>query len=273
MLDAHQHFWTVARGDYAWMPPDHPVLSRDYGPEDLAPLLARAGVRRTILVQAAETEAETDFMLEIAAATGFVAGVVGWLDMESNGFPQRLAHYRTRPKWVGLRPMLQDHEPERILGATFLDNLARVAREQVPIDILTRTPHLGPMLEALRRTPDLRGVVDHISKPRIAERAFEPWAGQMAEIGRIPTISAKVSGLVTEASDDWSMDDIRPYVHHVARCFGPERLIFGSDWPVCTLAGGYGDVLALARTLLSELYGPEDLARIFETNAAAFYGV
>jgi L-fuconolactonase len=273
MLDAHQHFWSVARGDYHWMSPEVGPLYRDFGPDDLAPLLQRAGVTRTIIVQAAETEAETEYMLGIAARTPFVAGVVGWLDMYRTDFPERLAAFRDRPKWVGLRPMLQDHEPELILDPVFLDNLAHVAREKVAFDILTHPRHLPATIEALRRAPGLHGVVDHLSKPAIADRAFEPWAGHMAEIALHPTIHCKISGMITEASRNWSLDDFRPYVAHVADCFGPQRLIFGSDWPVATLAGSYADVVALARTLLSERFGPDDLRGIFETNGAAFYRV
>jgi L-fuconolactonase len=271
MLDAHQHFWKVDRGDYGWMTPAAGPLLRDFGPDDLAPLLARAGVTRTILVQAAETEAETDYMLDLASRCDFVAGVVGWLDMTRTDFPERLAAYRSRPKWVGLRPMLQEHDPAAILDPVFLDSLAHVAREGVPFDILTFPRHLPNLIEALRRAPGLHAVVDHLSKPPIATGAFEPWAGLIATVAEIPNVRCKVSGMVTEAAPGWALEDFRPYVRHVAACFGPDRLIFGSDWPVCTLAGGYGDVMALARTLLSELYGPEDLHKIFGTNAAAFY--
>jgi L-fuconolactonase len=273
MLDAHQHFWKVDRGDYGWMSPSVGPLLRDFGPDDLSPLMRRAGVTRTVVVQAAETEAETDYMLSIAATTDAVAGVVGWLDMTRRDFTDRLAVYRAKPKWVGIRPMLQEHDPARILDPVFLDNLAHVAREQVPFDILTFPRHLPNMIEALRRAPGLHGVVDHLSKPAIATGTLEPWASHMAEIARIPTIYCKISGMVTEAAADWSLDDFRPFVRHVATCFGPDRLIFGSDWPVCTLAGGYADVVAIARTLLSEIYGPNELARIFEVNGVRFYGL
>ena len=273
MLDAHQHFWKVERGDYGWMSPAVAPLLRDFLPSDLAPLAGRTGVRRTILVQAAETEAETEFMLELAAGTDLVAGVVGWLDMTRDDFPARLAACRARPKWVGLRPMLQEHDPAAILDPAFLRNLAEVARADVPFDVLTFPRHLPNTIEALGRTPGLRAIVDHLSKPDIASRAFEPWAAHISAVAAFPNVSCKVSGMVTEAAAGWRLDDVRPYVRHVAAAFGPERLVFGSDWPVCTLAASYGEVFALARTLLSELFGPEDLARIFETNGAAFYRV
>lgn len=273
MLDAHQHFWTVARGDYGWMTPDLTPLLRDFGPEDLAPLMARAGITRTILVQAAETEAETDFLLGIAERTDFVAGVVGWLDMTSADFPARLAACRARPKWVGLRPMLQEHEPELLLDPTLRANLRHVEAAGVPFDILTHPRHLPAVTRALSEVPRLRAVLDHLSKPRIALGEMDPWRAHIDALAAMPNISCKVSGMVTEAGPGWTPADIRPFVAHVARAFGPDRLIFGTDWPVCTLAASHAEVALLARTLLSEIFGPEELGRIFETNGAAFYGL
>jgi L-fuconolactonase len=273
MLDAHQHFWTIARGDYDWMSPDLPALWRDYGPEDLAPLMARAGITRTILVQAAETEAETDFLLGIAARAPSVAGVVGWLDMMAADFPARLAHYRRQPGWVGLRPLLQDHPPEEILHPAFLANLRHVEAADVPFDLLTFPQHLPNAIEALRGVPKLRVVVDHLSKPRIGAGELDPWRAHLSALAAMPNVCCKVSGMVTEAGPEWRFDQFRPYLRHVAEAFGPERLIFGTDWPVCTLAASHAEVVMLARGLLSELYGPEDLARIFEGNGRRFYGV
>ncbi|WP_210526171.1 amidohydrolase family protein [Rubellimicrobium arenae] len=273
MLDAHQHFWTVARGDYGWMTPDLGPLLKDFGPEDLAPLMGRAGITRTILVQAAETEAETDFLLDLAQRTDFVAGVVGWLDMTSTDFPARLAAYRARPKWVGLRPMLQEHEPDHIRNPVLRANLRHVEAAGVPFDILTHTRHLPVATEVLAEVPRLRAVLDHLSKPRIAHGELDPWRAQIDALASMPNVSCKVSGMVTEAGADWTLYDFRSFVGHVARAFGPGRLMFGTDWPVCTLAASHAEVVLLARTLLSEMFGPEDLKQIFETNAAAFYGV
>lgn len=273
VIDAHQHFWTVARGDYGWMTPDLGPLLRDFGPDDLHPLMQRTGVARTILVQAAETEAETEFLLSIAARTDWVAGVVGWADMQSSDFPARLAHWQAKPKWVGLRPMLQEHDPDRLLAPVFLENLAHVAARRVPFDILTHVRHLPALITALGRTPGLVAVIDHLSKPAIAAGGFDEWSSLMARVAAHPGIYCKVSGLVTEAGPDWTLDRIRPYIERVAALFGPHRLIFGSDWPVCTLAGSYAEVVALSRGVLSDLYGPEDLAAIFGGNATRFYGV
>lgn len=272
-VDAHQHFWRIARGDYHWMGDHVAPLLRDFGPEDLEPLLRRAGIGRTVLVQAAATEAETDYLLEIAAGTDFVAGVVGWLDMESDRFPERLEVYRANPYFVGLRPMLEGLEDAYILRPRVLENLAHVARSGLPFDILTFPRHLPHVLEALRQTPGLRAVVDHLSKPLIKDGTLDPWRADIAAIAAFPNVSCKVSGIVTEASADWSLEDLRPFVDHVVACFGPERLIFGSDWPVSTLAATYGEVVNAARTLLGGHFGPADMDRIFGGNAVDFYGL
>ncbi|MBP2551709.1 L-fuconolactonase [Neorhizobium galegae] len=274
MLDSHQHFWKVERSDYGWLTPELGSIYRDFLPGDLTREMRRAGITRTILVQAAETEAETDFLLEIARETDFVAGVVGWIDMEAEDFAARLARYRQNPKFVGLRPMLQGLDDDAyILRPKVLDSLKAVADSGLTFDILTFTRHLPHVVAALKTVPGLKAVVDHISKPEIATGTLDPWRGHMEEIAAFANVSCKVSGMVTEASASWQLEDFRPYVDHVVRCFGPDRLMFGSDWPVCTLAASYAEVANLARTLLSSHFGPEDLHGIFEKNAALFYGV
>lgn len=271
MLDAHQHFWKIARGDYGWMSPDLGPLYRDFGPEDLWPLMQAAGITRTILVQAAETEAETDFLLEIAARTGFVAGVVGWIDMLAPDFAARLDHYAAQPKWLGLRPMLQEHDPALIADRRFRLALAEVARRGTPFDILTHPRHLAPMVQAVQATPGLHAILDHISKPVMTGPVDGDWAAGIRALATVPGLHCKVSGLVTEAGADWTADRIRPFVDLVAEAFGPDRLVFGSDWPVCTLAASHAQVVDLARDLLGRRFGPEQMQAIMETNAARFY--
>ncbi|SIQ46669.1 L-fuconolactonase [Rhizobium sp. RU35A] len=274
MLDSHQHFWKVERGDYGWLTPELGPIYRDFLPSDLARDMRRAGITRTILVQAAQTEAETDFLLEVAEKTDFVAGVVGWIDMEATDFAARLGRYRQHPKFVGIRPMLQGLDDDAyILRPSVLDSLKTVAEHGLPFDILTFTQHLPHVIAALKEVPTLRAVVDHISKPDIANGILDPWRAHIEEIATFPNVSCKVSGMVTEARADWGLADFAPYVDHVARCFGADRLMFGSDWPVCTLAAHYSEVANLARTLLSRHFGPQALRQIFEDNAARFYGV
>jgi L-fuconolactonase len=271
MLDAHQHFWEPARGDYGWLTPDLTVLYRSFGPEDLWPLMERAGVGQTVIVQAAESEAETDFLLGIAARTDYVAGVVGWLDMLAGDFPARLRHYTNQPKWLGLRPMLQEHPPELIDDLRFRAALVEVASQDTPFDILTFPRHLPALRRALAETQNLRGILDHLSKPDMSQPVLADWADHITALARHPRLMCKVSGMVTEAGADWSAELIRPFLHHAAQAFGPDRLVFGSDWPVCTVAASYGDVVALAQALLGEIFGGDDLAKIFDRNARIFY--
>jgi len=270
-IDAHQHFWAFERGDYHWMTPDLASLCRDFLPQDLAPLLKRSGISQTIVIQAAETLAETDFLLDLAKKTPFIAGVVGWLDITSKNFAAQLEHYQQQKKWLGLRPMLQDHDESFILQPQVLKNLELVAKNQVPFDILVYPRHLPNLVHALKQVPDLHGVINHIAKPPIATGEFEPWLGSMAEIAAFKGIHCKISGMATEAKPDWELNDFRPYLRPIAELFGSSRLIFGSDWPVCTLAASYAEVVALTHILLGEIYSPSEIGQIFSHNARHFY--
>ncbi len=273
ILDAHHHFWRPSRGDYHWMSGAPAVLDRDYMPADMLPALRRFGVEKTIVVQAAETEAETDFLLDIAAETPFVAGVVGWLDMDSDDFPARLAHYAKKPKFVGVRPMLQDLGDDAwIVRPRVLRNLRHVAGSGLAFDFLTFPRHLPYVAEALAATAGLRAVIDHVSKPSIGPGTLDPWRADIERVAAFGNVSCKLSGMITEADPaNWTAADLEPYVHHVVKCFGPDRLMFGSDWPVCRVAGEYADVLlGLTLALPPELRGDE---RIFAGNAERFYRI
>ena len=275
VLDTHHHLWKPERGDYFWMKPEMRI-ARDYMPEDLAPLLRQAGVGRTILVQAADTEAETDFMLGLAENTDWIAGVCGWLDMDSDEFPARLAHYTANPLWKSFRPMLQDlDEPDWILKPRVLKNLAHVAEVGARFEVLTRLPQLPHAVEAIKRTPGLKAVVNHMSKPDIAGGAMEPWASQIGELRDFPDVHCKVSGLVTEADQDcWTPEDLRPYVAHVLDVFGPDRVMFGSDWPVALMAASsYGDVMNAIRTIVGPLLDMSGHRKFFRDNGERFYGL
>jgi L-fuconolactonase len=272
-IDSHQHYWTVERHDYHWMTPSVPVLFCDYLPADLRPLLDQHDIDKTILVQAAQTVAETDFLLELAAGDDSIAGVVGWLDMEDPGFAAQLERYRNKPKFVGLRPMLQDLEDDRwILRPSVLAALRVVANADFPFEFLTFPRHLPFVLEAVQAVPGLRAVIDHISKPEIRARKLEPWKSGIAELARHPNLYCKLSGMVTEADHErWTADDLRPYVEHVVECFGFDHLMFGSDWPVCLLAGSFDQVIEALRQILSPSMNEQDERKLFGENAAHFY--
>lgn len=275
IIDAHHHFWKISRGDYHWMTPAMPLLARDYLVDDLQPHLRKSGVARTVLVQAAATEAESDFLLDLASHTDFVAGVTGWLDLADSRFPQRLAHYRRHPKFVAVRPMLQDvNDDAWILRPEVLRNLRYVAELKFPFEFLTFPRHLPHVLRALEEAPGLHAVIDHLSKPPIASGALEPWATLMKRVADFPEVYCKLSGMVTEADHArWSPDSLAPYVDHVVDVFGADRLLFGSDWPVCRLAAEYGEVVNALRTVLSPRLGPRELEKVFRCNAERFYGL
>jgi len=272
IIDSHHHFWRVERGDYHWMP-ETGVLRQDYMPCDLRPLLRRAGVDRTVLVQAAQTEAETEFLLELAAETDFVAGVVGWLDFEDAGFGDKLELLRRQPKLVGVRPMLQDlHDDAYILRPRVMENLRRVEALDLPFDILTFPQHLPYVRKALEQLPRIRAVIDHISKPPVAAGRLEGWAEDMAAIARHDGIRCKLSGMVTEADPErWRPADLAPFVQHVFGAFGEDRVMFGSDWPVCLQAANYAEVLNALRLVLDPKLTADGMEKFLGRNAADFY--
>jgi len=274
-IDGHQHFWRVERGDYHWMDASAPVLCRDYLPDDLRPLLTRHAIDRTILVQAAQTLAETDFLLELAAKNEFIAGVVGWLDMDRDDFPGQFAHYRKKPKFIGLRPMLQDlKDDEWILRPKVLKSLQLVAEADFPFEFLTHTRHLPYVLKALEAVGPMRAVIDHISKPEIRLQKLEPWKTYVAQLAQHGNLRCKLSGMITEADhQDWSPETLRPYIDHVVDCFGWERVIFGSDWPGCLLAGSYDQVVQVLTDVLGTRMGEIEERKLFGENAARFYNL
>jgi len=240
MIDAHQHFWRLARGDYGWLTPALAPIHRDFGPDDLAPILARHGIGQTILVQAAPTVAETEFLLAIARATPFVAGVVGWLDFEARDAPDAVSRLAADPRLVGLRPMVQDIADD--------DWLARPAHAPVfeamvahglVFDALALPRHLPRLARVLERHPALAVVVDHAAKPRIREREIDAWRADLTTVATHPLAHCKLSGLVTEAPTNARLDVLVPYIDTLLGLFGPDRLLWGSDWPVVELAGGY----------------------------------
>lgn len=273
MIDAHQHYWQVSRGDYFWMPddPDSP-LTRDYGPSDLEPILKTYGITGTVLVQAAPTEAESEFMLSIADRTPSVKAVVGWVDFQRSDAPDRIAAFAEREKFVGFRPMIQDiPDDDWMLRADLAPAFKAVIAHGLRFDALTFPRHLPNLLTFIDRWPDLQIVVDHCSKPQIRHQEFQPWADHMRAVATNPAIVCKLSGVVTESNPDWTIDDIRPYVEHVVEVFGPDRVMWGSDWPVVNVAGGYERWRDAAETILAGLSEGEKSA-IYGGTAARFYG-
>jgi L-fuconolactonase len=270
-IDAHHHVWTLARGDYGWLTPDLTPIYRDFSLADLAPHLAASRIEGTILVQAAPTEAETMFMLDIAENAEVVRGVVGWIDFDAADAAARIDALASRRLLVGLRPMVQDiADDDWLLGPALAPLLAAMARHGLIFDALALPRHLPRLLQVIGRHPDLQFVLDHCAKPRLATGEIADWQRDIALLAQRPNIVCKLSGLATEAAPDWQIADLRQAVDHVRACFGPRRMLWGSDWPVVNLAGGYAKWFAAAETLLADL-SPDDEADIFGGNAARIY--
>jgi L-fuconolactonase len=270
-IDAHQHVWRIARGDYGWLTPALVDLYRDFGPTDLQPFLARHGIARTILVQAAPTVAETEYMLDVARDTDFVAGVVGWVDFEAGDAAATIERLARDELLVGLRPMVQDMANDDWLARADIDRAVEaMGAHDLVFDALTLPRHLSRLLAFIDRHPDLAIVVDHASKPEIRDGRYDPWRADMAAVAARPHVTCKLSGLVTEASANWTLDDLKLPAGHVLNVFGAERVLWGSDWPVVNLAGGYDRWREAALSLIAHLSEPQRAA-ILGGNAERIY--
>ena len=273
LIDAHQHFWRLADRDGAWPPPELAAIYRDFLPADLVGLLARHGVARTVLVQSMPNEDDTHFMLDLARHNAFIGGVVGWADLKAPDAPARIAALAADPLLKGLRPMLQDLEDEDwIADPPLAPDAAAMVRHGLSFDALVLPRHLPALLAFAERHPDLAIVIDHGAKPLIAQGVLEPWRADIARLAALPQVCCKLSGLVTEAGPGWDVERLRPYVDHLLACFGPQRLIWGSDWPVLNLASDYAGWLAASAALLAHLDAPDRHA-IFGLNARRFYRI
>lgn len=272
-IDAHQHLWKVSRGDYGWLTAALPTIHRDFLADDLRPLLRAGDIDQTILVQAAESIAETQFLLDIAEREDFVGGVVGWVDFERLDAVEQMARLAQHPKLVGLRPMLQDMADERwILRPQFEPVLQAMQHHELRFDALIRPRHLPAFVEFAQRYPQLPLVIDHAAKPDIANNRLNDWAVAIRALARVPHVRCKLSGLATEADRGWDAAALKPYVEVLLEAFGPHRLMWGSDWPVLLLAGGYLQWLEIAQDLTAGLSDNERTC-IFGSTAARFYGI
>ena len=272
VVDSHHHFWDLGRFEYPWMPQGPSVLRRDYFPEDLAPLLQRNGISRTVVVQAIGDAGETTFLLDLAEANDFVAGVVAWIDLTSPDAGKILDDLMKRRRIVGIRHQIHDEADDAwMIREDVIRGLRELERRELAYDLLVRPQHLKYVPALADKVPSLRMVVDHIAKPLIAQRSMDPWAEDIAQVAAIPGIYCKVSGMVTEADHaHWSPDDLKPYVSHVVEQFGLNRVMWGSDWPVCQLAATYEEVLVAALQAVGAV-SDEEKARFLGGNAVEFY--
>lgn len=271
VIDAHMHLWQIARGDYGWLTPDLPI-HRDYTLADAR--RAARGVDGVILVQAAPTEAETRYLLDLAHRSDeFVRGVVGWVDLAAATAPAAIATLARDPLLRGLRPMLHDiDDPDWILRDAVAPGLAAMAGHGLTLDLLIRPVHLPRCIELAARHSGLQMVIDHCAKPDIVQDGFDPWAKALSTVAETTGIACKLSGLLTEATPGDGPAVLRRYMRHALAAFGPERLIWGSDWPVLTLASDYGTWRDAARSFIRDA-APEAEAAIFGDNANRIYGL
>jgi L-fuconolactonase len=271
-IDAHHHVWRLARGDYGWLTPAMGVLHQDFEPEALRPQLLAGGVDATILVQAAPTEAETDFLLAVAQAHPWIAGVVGWTDLSAPDAAERVASLSRRPGLVGLRPMLQDLDDRAwILERAVAPGLEAMALHGLAFDALVRDDQLDVVAELARRHPGLSLVLDHAGKPTFEPAGLRAWEAGIRAVAVSPNTSVKLSGLLTEAPVGAGVSVLRPILSVLLEAFGANRVVWGSDWPVLTLASDYAAWLEVTASLLEPL-GEAQRAAIMGDNAARLYG-
>ena len=275
-IDSHQHYWQPARGDYGWMPKDDPILTRPYFPDDLSPFLKAAGIDRTVIVQAAPTVEETEYMLGLADASPSVAAVVGWVDFENRDHLKHLERLRNHPKFVGVRPMIQDiPDDDWMLRPDVQWAYEALADLDLTFDALGFSRHLANFLTIFKRYPKLCVVVDHCMKPQIRDRGTAKdeltfWSEGMRRIAGETGAFCKLSGIVTESNPGWTVENLKPYADVVLEAFGPERVMWGSDWPVSRLRGEYGDWHGAAQKLCAHL-PKADRDAIFGGTATRFY--
>ena len=273
-IDAHHHFWNPARGDYGWMPEDNEILYRAYGPADMAPFLASAEIDHTVLVQAAPSVEESEYLLGIADATPHVCAVTGWIDFEDPSQLSQLERLARHPKFKAVRPMIQDiPDDDWMLRDDVQWAFEAVSGLGLRFEALGMPRHIDNFLTIFRRYPEMKVVIDHCMKPQIAEHSearFNSWADGMARLAGETSAFCKYSALITEAASDWTVEELRPYVDHVIGIFGAERVMWGSDWPVCRLAGEYMEWRNAALDLTADR-SDTDRAAIYGKTASRFY--
>ena len=274
ICDSHQHFWQLGRFDYPWMSSDLGVLYRDYLPADLAPILARNGITTTVLVQASNSVAESRWLLDLADANSFIAGVVGWVDLMSVEIDAQLDELCAHPKFKGVRHLVEsERDDDWLIRPAVLSGLKKLSGRGLSYDLLVHTRHLQYVPLVAESCPDLSFVIDHMAKPPIARNEIEDWYEALKPVAGYPNIYCKLSGLVTEANwSSWQTNDLRPYVERALELFGVERMMFGSDYPVCLLASSYERVIGSFQEILRGI-SESDRDKVFAKNAAAFYRV
>jgi len=274
-IDAHQHFWELSRFHYTWLDaPDLSPIRRDFLPDDLAPHLKACGIDRSIIVQTRHELQENRWTLSLCEANPFLAGIVGWVDLASRQCEEQLLEFKDHPKFLGIRHVTQDEpDDDFIVRPDVLRGLKVLEKHRVAFDLLFFVKHLKHAVTVARACPDLPLVIDHLAKPRIREQGFEDWETNFRAAAKCENVYCKLSGLVTEADwKKWKPSDLKPYIDIALDAFGPQRLMYGSDWPVCKLAAEYEQVYQALSENLSALSEGER-QDIFGKTAVRFYRI
>jgi L-fuconolactonase len=270
-IDAHQHFWIYNQRNYGWIDESMASIRRDFLPADLKPELEKNGFHGSVLVQVRQTLEETRWVLELAEKNPFILGVIGWVNLRSPRLRAELESFAGNPKLVGIRHIVQSEPDDFLLQPDFLRGISVLEEFDLAYDILIYTQHLPIAAEFVERFPRQRFVLDHLAKPPIKSGAVDLWARGLRNLAAFPNVCAKVSGLVTEADwQTWKPEDIRPYLDVAFECFGPSRLMIGSDWPVCTVAASYAQVVNLVKDYMSR-HTAEEREAVLGGNAAKFW--
>lgn len=271
-IDSHQHFWIYTDEEYGWIDDSISMLRRDFLPSDLSPHLAGNSLDGTVAVQARQTDEETQFLLDLAQLESgdIIKGVVGWVDLQSNDLPSRLTGFGSNPLLKGFRHILQGEPEGYMLKPRFIEGVRTLGELGFTYDLLIYSRQLHEAIEFVKSLPNSRIVLDHGAKPKIRNLEWSPWAESLEEIARFSNIFCKVSGLSFESEwTTWSDKTLGPYIRHLLNCFGAERLMFGSDWPVCLPSGSYGTVAQAIEACLSST----EIDRVMGNTAVEFYGL
>ncbi|RFZ84244.1 amidohydrolase [Mucilaginibacter terrenus] len=272
-LDAHQHFWKYDPVKDAWITDEMAVLKRDFMPEDLSLVLHDNAIGGCVAVQASQSEAETDFLIDLAAQNSFVKGVVGWVDLQADNIEERLQYYREYSIVKGFRHIIQAENAGFMLSDKFQRGISLLDEHGFSYDILIKPQQLEEAAALVAQFPRQQFVIDHMAKPLIKQRELEPWREDMIALAKHKNVWCKVSGFCTEADwQNWTFEDIKPYLDTVFEAFGIDRLMFGSDWPVCLLAGGYSRTISCLNSYLKD-FTDSDKAKFWGGNAASFYQI
>ncbi|ANW96934.1 amidohydrolase [Wenyingzhuangia fucanilytica] len=274
VIDSHQHFWKYGTENHSWIDDEMAIIRKDFLPTDLKAVYQENNIDGCVAVQADQTIEETNFLIDLATQNNFIKGVVGWVDFRADDIDEVLKHYSQHKVVKGFRHIVQgESDPNFLLRPDFINGISKLEKYNFTYDILVFPHQLGAVLEFVKQFPNINFVIDHIAKPYIKDGFYDGWAVLMTEIGKCPNVYCKLSGLITEADyKNWTDEQLEPYMELVLKAFGANKLMFGSDWPVCLVAGNYAQVKNSITKFISKLSSQEQAA-IMGNNAAKFYSL